>query len=156
MSLGSGKPRNQKMIKKVTLSPFGDPPPLTFGVWKSAQIATNAFSRQNSVCLESWLSLRSFTIVDYQSQILHIKPPYLQECTQIRHFVINLLRAKLSLLSKYNPALAKVLQYGTHAEFLQISNPLRLNPQSCSALLHLKKVYCTKIEFIYRKYSKNK
>ena len=31
-----------------------------------------------------------FTIVDYQSQILHIKPPFLQVCRQIWHFVVNL------------------------------------------------------------------
>ena len=45
---------------------------------------------QNSVCLGSWLSLRSLTIVDCQSQIPHIKPPCFQVCRQIWHFVVNL------------------------------------------------------------------
>ena len=43
----------------------------------------HAFSRHNSVCLRSRLSLRSLTIVDCQSQIPHIKPPCLQVCRQI-------------------------------------------------------------------------
>ena len=46
--------------------------------------------RQISVCLGSWLSLRSLTIVDCQSQIPHIKPPCFQVCRQIWHFVVNL------------------------------------------------------------------
>ena len=40
-------------------------------------------SEKKSVCLGSWLSLRSFTIVDCQSQIPHIKPQCMQVCIQM-------------------------------------------------------------------------
>ena len=60
-----GCPDVKKMVKKATLSPFGDPPAKRVKRGhllseKRALIATNAFSRQNSVCLGSWLSLRSW------------------------------------------------------------------------------------------------
>ena len=56
---------------------------LYFQMRKHLQQRKSRQMRQNSVCLGSWLSLRSFAIVDYQSQILHFKPPYLQVCRQI-------------------------------------------------------------------------
>ena len=88
-NLPKGSPDIKKNDKKGHIVLFRRPPPpkqakraYLFSE-KSAQIATNVFLRQNGVCLGSWISLRSFIMVDCQFQILHIKPTCLQVCTQM-------------------------------------------------------------------------
>ena len=83
-----GSPDTNK--NKVTLCPFGDPPSPQrakrahlFSGRKKCVNCNKCILQQNSLCLGYWLSSRSFTIVDCESQILHIKPPCLQVCTQI-------------------------------------------------------------------------
>ena len=76
------------MVKKMTLSPFGDPPLKGFKKGhllfeKMCKLRQMHFCDNIAYVWGSWLSLRSFTIVDYQSQILHIKPPYLEVSRQI-------------------------------------------------------------------------
>ena len=75
--------------KKDDIVPFRRPPPLKgfkkghLLFEKMCKLRQMHFCDNIAYVWGSWLSLRSFTIVDYQSQILHIKPPYLEVSRQI-------------------------------------------------------------------------
>ena len=64
---GLRRPSCKKTVKKADNVLFRPPSPFTGK--KQTFVVWNAFSRQNSVCLASWLLLRSLTIVECQSQI---------------------------------------------------------------------------------------